>query len=112
MHIILVKKNNQLSKGIGQFRAWYGPILFNPAIRPDPVNTRTHESPAFQLFIFQVMENIQVGVYKVLTLKVPITTAAHDKFCDIFPNFRMKYRALFVIFEKAAKFEIVICCKL
>ena len=24
----------------------------------------------------------------------------------------MKYHALFVIFEKAAKFEIVICCKL
>ena len=24
----------------------------------------------------------------------------------------MKYHALFVIFEKAAKFEIVFCCKL
>ena len=24
----------------------------------------------------------------------------------------MKYHALFVIFEKATKFEIVICCKL
>ena len=24
----------------------------------------------------------------------------------------MKYQALFVIFEKAAKFEIVVCCKL
>ena len=24
----------------------------------------------------------------------------------------MKYHALFVIFEKAAKFEIVICCKI
>ena len=24
----------------------------------------------------------------------------------------MKHRALFVIFEKAAKFEIVVCCKL
>ena len=24
----------------------------------------------------------------------------------------MKYRALFVIFEKVAKFEIVYCCKL
>ena len=64
-----------------------------------------------------------------LTLKTPITTAAEDKFCDIFPNFRknkvwyfmrivcqqmilMKYHALFVIFEKAAKFEIVVCCKL
>ena len=71
-----------------------------------------HESPAFQLFIFQIMENIQVGVYKVLILKVPIMTAADDKFCDIFPNFLMKYHALLVISEKAAKFEIVICCKL
>ena len=24
----------------------------------------------------------------------------------------MKYHALFVIFEKAAKFEIIVCCKL
>ena len=27
---------------------------------------------------------------KVLTLKAPITTAADDKFCKIFPNFRKK----------------------
>ena len=27
----------------------------------------------------------------ILTLKAPITTAADDKFCDIFPNFRRKY---------------------
>ena len=63
-----------------------------------------------------------------LTLKAPITTAADDNFCEIFPNFRknkvyfmrivcqqtilMKYHALFVIFEKAAKFAIVVCCKL
>ena len=26
-------------------------------------------------------------VYTMLTLKAPITTAADDKFCDIFPNF-------------------------
>ena len=25
-----------------------------------------------------------------LTLKAPITTAADDKFCDIFPNFQKK----------------------
>ena len=59
----------------------------------------------------------------------PITTAADDKFFNIFPRFwknkvwyfirivcqqmiLMKYHALFVIFEKAAKFEIVVCCKL
>ena len=50
-----------------------------------------------------------------LTLKAPLTTAADDKFCYIFPSFRkknkvwyfkslMKYQTLFVIFEKAAKF--------
>ena len=26
----------------------------------------------------------------VLTLKAPVTTAADDKFCNIFPNFRKK----------------------
>ena len=41
VYIILVKKNIQLSKGIGQFRARSGPILSDPVIRPDPVNTRT-----------------------------------------------------------------------
>ena len=52
-----------------------------------------------------------------ITLKAPITTAADDKFCNIFlPDFHqtilMKYHTLFVIFEKAAKFEIVVYCKL
>ena len=27
---------------------------------------------------------------QILNLKAPITTAADDKFCDIFPNFRNK----------------------
>ena len=31
-----------------------------------------------------------VGDEKVLALKAPITTAADDKFCHIFPNFRQK----------------------
>ena len=56
-----------------------------------------------------------------LTLKAAITTAVDHKFCDIFPNFErnnewyfmrivcqqtilMNYHALFVIFEKVAKF--------
>ena len=53
---------------------------------------------------------------------MPITTAAEHKFYDIFPNFRknkvwfftilMKYHAIYVIFEKASKFQIVVCCKL
>ena len=63
---------------------------------------------------------------KKLTLKVPITTAADNKFCNIFPNFLKKSGLIFhenrlpaddsheiclIIFEKAAKFEIVVCCK-
>ena len=32
---------------------------------------------------------------KELTLKAPITTAADDKFCDIFPNFRQKKGMIF-----------------
>ena len=30
-----------------------------------------------------------------LTFKAPITTAADDTFCDIFPNFRQKQGMLF-----------------
>ena len=56
-----------------------------------------------------------------LTPKVPITTAADNKFCVIFPDFQkvrscfirivckqtilMKYHVLFVIVEKALKFD-------
>ena len=64
-----------------------------------------------------------------LTLKAPITTAADDKFCKIFPNFQNKKGMIFLenrlpaddsheischifIFERAAKFEIVFCFKL
>ena len=35
------------------------------------------------------------GDGKTLTLKAPITTAADDKFCDIFPNFRNKLDMIF-----------------
>ena len=67
----------------------------------------------------------------IMIIKAPITTAADDKFCvmifsPIFDKNKvryymrivcqqtilMKYQALFVIFEKGAKFEIVACCKL
>ena len=51
-------------------------------------------------------QRLVVGHY--LTLKAPITTEADDNFCEIFPNFRKK-GMIFVIFEKAAKFEIVVC---
>ena len=33
---------------------------------------------------------IYAFINSVLTLKAPITTAADDKFCDVFPNFRKK----------------------
>ena len=51
-------------------------------------------------------------------------TAADEKIFNIFPDFQkklglifhetilMKYDAFFAIFEKEAKFEIFICCKL
>ena len=32
----------------------------------------------------------KLSFLEMLTLKAPITTAADDKFCDIFPNFRQK----------------------
>ena len=59
----------------------------------------------------------------ILGSKAPIMTAADDKFWDTFLNFRKKNSKkkndiswessdLIVIFEKATKFEIVICCKL
>ena len=64
-----------------------------------------------------------------LAHKAPFTSATDNKFSNIFPKFRknkvwyfmrivcqhtilMKYHAFFVIFEKAAKYEIVVCCKL
>ena len=64
-----------------------------------------------------------------LTLKMPSTTVADDKIfrhLSIFEKNKvryftritcqqtilMKYHALFVIFEKAAKFLIVVCCNL
>ena len=32
------------------------------------------------------------NMFSLLTLKGPITTAADDKFCDIFPSFKKKIR--------------------
>ena len=39
----------------------------------------------------QYFEDKKYWQNKQLTLKAPITTAADDKFCNIFPNFRKKY---------------------
>ena len=37
-----------------------------------------------------ILEHSQIIYYTLLTLKVPITTAADDKLCKIFPNFQKK----------------------
>ena len=81
-------------------------------------------------FLSAVYIDVMEKVNQILTLKAPITTAADNKFSDIFLNLQkkntawyfmwivcqqmipMKYYALFVIFKKVAKFEIVVCCKL
>ena len=76
-------------------------------IRNNLVNEVQYKKKKIQIYFF----------YKNgLTLKAPITTAADDKFFIIFHNFRKQlgkiYHTLFVIFEKAAKCEIVVCHKL
>ena len=79
-------------------------------------------------------ETVLLSTRHMLTLKAPITTAADNKFFDIFPNDRKKTKqkkqgmmfhenrlpaddpheisCLIFYFEKAARFEIVVCCKL
>ena len=44
-----------------------------------------------------IIENsfMYVRIYLLLTLKAPITTAADDKFFNIFPNFRKKEGMIF-----------------
>ena len=83
------------------------------------VNSDLDQKPGSPLFFIQ-----RRRIYD-KPLKAPNTTAADNEFCNIFSNFQkkirfvisielflMKYHALFVILEKAAKFEIVICYKL
>ena len=45
---------------------------------------------AFNLYQIFALDSAVVEAYKMLTLKAPITTAAEDNFCNIFPNFRKK----------------------
>ena len=42
-----------------------------------------------------MMSYFQKQFFFKLTLKAPITTAADNKFCDIFPHFRQKYGMIF-----------------
>ena len=51
--------------------------------------------PALQNIFYNYRLNTQVNEgwvndMNTLSLKAPITTAADDKFCDTFPNFRQK----------------------
>ena len=77
--------------------------------------------------MFQIKSTIRALVLlNLLTLKAPITTAADDKFCDIFPadNSReisylicfllllLLFLLLFFFLKKAEEFEIVVCYKL
>ena len=55
--------------------------------------------------------------YILLTLIEPIVTAADDKVRSIYPSFLQAddshdISCLIIIFENAAQFEIVGCCKL
>ena len=92
---------------------WQDTSLYILAALQDPLSDKFESHYLKTILIF----------VNYLTLKAPITTA-DDKFCNIYPNFRkkkcvtfhenrllMKYHSLFVIFEKAAKFQIVVCCK-
>ena len=42
-----------------------------------------------------VPNGLNISIAAALTLKAPITTAADDKFCDIFPCFRKKSGMIF-----------------
>ena len=56
-----------------------------------------------QKWVFQILA---------LVLKAPITTAADDKFCNIFPNDSHEISCLIFFFlKKQQNFEIVVCQK-
>ena len=52
-------------------------------------------------YFFQVVEHQSIVEYndrqatRLLTLKAPLTTAADNKLCEIFPHFRKKYGMVF-----------------
>ena len=53
------------------------------SVNPDQTAPELAVWPAFTLFVQAYI----IGLMVILTLKAPITTAADDKFCNIFPNF-------------------------
>ena len=94
------------------------------------------KAPMDVMAVCPCQNKLMPTIYGIFTHKAPIKTAADDKIWHFFPNFQIlflifrknkvwyymrivcqqsiltKYRALFVAFEIAAKFEIVVCCKL
>ena len=96
---------------------------YNHLIQPFKCQSWLHQSTMQFCDIFPIKYGVIFScVMADTTLNVSITTAADDKFCDIFPNFLkqnkvwhfmrtvcwqtilMKKHTLFVIFEKATKF--------
>ena len=64
-------------------------------------NDRYENLDSFSYISFDIFKELSDVIYSVhlifqmlqvanLTLKAPIMTAADNKFCDIFPNFRQK----------------------
>ena len=66
-------------------------------IRRIDKNKHAHEIfyPLHMLSLTLNMHPQQSGGDRDVTLKAPITTAADDKFCDIFPSFRQKLGMIF-----------------
>ena len=60
-------------------RGYWGDILVSPYIA---LGIECEEESFFK------KNNKQFTSVSMLTLKAPITTAADDKFCDIFPNLK------------------------
>ena len=62
--------------------------MVNPTVA-SPVFTVCHKviSLVYSLFQYIIDDIIKLDWPLWLTLKAPITTAADDTFCDIFPNF-------------------------
>ena len=61
-----------------------------------PNHTRLKLKLLFEERIYKIIiwllaiQPFMIFACPVMTLKAPITTAADDKFCDVFPNFRQK----------------------
>ena len=52
------------------------------------IQPQLQQTTQYILWVIYMFEEIKGICVHILTLKAPITTAADDKFCNIFPNFR------------------------